>query len=512
MNKKLIVSILLLLSFNLVFSQETQTQKKSVRKNSTLGNKSNSNNGIKKNSQKKTKENHSSGKTQSPNDRIKTENKVIHDTINLGTKEKDTYTPKNLDNSKEIGQLQSKIISLQDENQRLEKLLYKNKGVLTLINEFFQKYWYCYLLLFLVSFFLILKIWKKNKNLKKENRNLIHLLEDSKLSIKNLTKTSETKKKPDIQVSDNIVKPIQQSIKKEVIPESFCNIQIDENIKNWLIVGASTTGKSHLKNNTPCQDNHYCDYISKEIGWGIAICSDGAGSALNSQIGSGFVCKELYENIKLKLKSYTEKNILPNDSQWKEIGYDCLKKTSESLKEFALKNNLEYSSLACTAIAIVFTPHALLSLHVGDGRAGYCNSQGEWLSIITPHKGEESNQTIFITSPTWQKEHTFKMSDVLVPETRIVTDKIKAFTILTDGCETHSFDCSKLNQSDQKWHDPNTPSEKFYNKLTEQLSEMHKNKGTQNQINDNWIKFLESGTNGLKEESDDKTMLLGIIV
>jgi hypothetical protein len=217
MNKKLILSILLLLSFTLVFSQETQTQKKSVRKNLTIGNKSNSNNVIKKNSPKKTKENHSSGKPQSVNDKIKTENKVIHDTITLGTKEKDTYTPKNLDNSKEIGQLQSKIISLQDENQRLEKLLYKNKGLLTLINEFFQKYWYCYLLLFLVSLFLIIKIWKKNKNLNNDNRNLIHHLEDLKLSIKNLSKTSETKKKPEIQVSDKIVKPIQQSIKKDII-------------------------------------------------------------------------------------------------------------------------------------------------------------------------------------------------------------------------------------------------------------------------------------------------------
>lgn len=42
-------------------------------------------------------------------------------------------------------------------------------------------------------------------------------------------------------------------------------------------------GKSHIKNNTPCQD--YCDYYIDEDSSMIAL-SDGAGSCQYSHIGS----------------------------------------------------------------------------------------------------------------------------------------------------------------------------------------------------------------------------------
>jgi hypothetical protein len=92
--------------------------------------------------------------------------------------------------------------------------------------------------------------------------------------------------------------------------------------------------------------------------------------------------------------------------------------------------------------------------HIGDGRAGFCSSAGgEWVSILTPHKGEEANQTIFITNNWWSKSN-FIMSGVSVPEARVIRKNPSAFTIMSDGCEAHSFECSIMDKATNKWSDP----------------------------------------------------------
>ena len=56
---------------------------------------------------------------------------------------------------------------------------------------------------------------------------------------------------------------------------------------SWVLVGASVRGNGHIESNLPCQDNH--KYEELEKGWGIAIVSDGAGSAAHSDMGSKIV-------------------------------------------------------------------------------------------------------------------------------------------------------------------------------------------------------------------------------
>ena len=153
-----------------------------------------------------------------------------------------------------------------------------------------------------------------------------------------------------------------------------------------------------------------------------------------------------------------------------------------------------------------------MSSHIGDGRAGYCTESGQWKSLLIPHKGEEANQTIFLTSSPWITDNDFQMSGVLVPESRVISEKVIAFTLMSDGCENHSFDCSKMDYEKNKWLDPNLPSEKFFNPLLEQLKQMHNHKVAFEEVTANWIKFIEEGTPGLKEESDDKTLILGILI
>ena len=320
-----------------------------------------------------------------------------------------------------------------------------------------------------------------------------------------------------------IKEPVQTPLKQNSLkttsntPKSFTNISKDISNKSpsnpeWFIVGASSIGKSHTTSNKPCQDNHFCDSIG--YGWGIAITCDGAGSADNSSIGSEFVAKKAFTLFKdaISQTNYRENKILPTDRDWEIITNKIFTQIHFELDDFSRAKKLETSSLACTLIVVIYSPMGLLVAHLGDGRAGYCNLNGIWESIMTPHKGEEANQTIFITSPGWQNEKHFTMSRVLVPESRVIRERAIAFTLMSDGCETHAFECSKMDPITSRWSDPNRPFPNFFDPLILNLKSMNQNKVSVEEVNVKWRKFVEEGTPGLRDESDDKTLILGVLV
>ena len=303
--------------------------------------------------------------------------------------------------------------------------------------------------------------------------------------------------------------------KPSIIDKSFsntflCSNSHKKNAHKFYIVYGSSIGKSHLGNNTPCQDNHACGNIDDD--WGIAVICDGAGSAENSQLGSQFVSEQAYSMFKdvISKGEFYRKKRLPDDDEWNTIVNSIIKQIQVKLKNLAIEKNIDNASLACTLIVVVYTPYGLLVSHIGDGRAGYLNKQGEWKSIIKPHKGEESNQTIFLTSKELFDERLL-MSDVPVPENRVIDDVPMAFTLMSDGCENSAFSCSKFDNETQTWTDPNSPYSNFFNPLMQQLTGMAKAKVSLEDANKKWRDFIESGVPKLAEESDDKTLILAIL-
>ncbi|WP_138485386.1 PP2C family serine/threonine-protein phosphatase [Dyadobacter bucti] len=287
------------------------------------------------------------------------------------------------------------------------------------------------------------------------------------------------------------------------------NIQIFS--KKWVVVGESAIGKSHLRSGKPCQDRNFFHSLGKN--WGIAIVCDGAGSAEHSDIGAEFICHTEMPNLLLELiknESWIENNKLPDISDWHSKATAIFEEAFTSLSDLANKKNVDITSLACTCIAVIYSPIGILIAHIGDGRAAFCNENGEWNSIMIPHKGEESNQTIFISSKTWHQNSDFRMSGVTVPECRVITEKPTAFVLMSDGCEQHSFECSLVDPVSGSWSDPNRPYERFFSPLIQTLSDMASSPNSTD-LQEPWKKFLEIGTPGLKNESDDKTMILGIL-
>lgn len=275
------------------------------------------------------------------------------------------------------------------------------------------------------------------------------------------------------------------------------------------VLGASIKGNSHVEMKLPCQD--CCGYENIGHGWGIAVTSDGAGSSEHSEIGSAIVVKRTIDHFKQLLtnKGWLQKDILPTDAEWTQSAYNVLKAVYDDLTSFAAKKGMELKSLSATVIVVIHTPYGILTCHVGDGRAGYMNVSGEWFSVITPHKGEEANQTIFITSEFW-KASNFVMSGVMVPECRVVRDNVRAFTLMSDGCEATSWLCNQCD-ANGRYYDPNKPYKKFYEPLLDNIKNMHEANLPTDERLEKWREFLNSGGK-FAIEPDDKTMILGLVV
>lgn len=282
-------------------------------------------------------------------------------------------------------------------------------------------------------------------------------------------------------------------------------------MNKWFVVSASVIGKSHIVSNLPCQDESF--FRPLKNGWGIAIVCDGAGSAENSALGASLVATDYapkyFEEI-LSRNNWIESDKLPSEKKWEEESLQAFFNCYNDLKLYSIQESLSISSLACTIIVVIYSPNGLLVSHIGDGRAAYCDKTGQWHSIIKPHKGEEANFTIFLTSEAWQKEK-FMLSETSIPESRVIIDEINAFTLMSDGCENHSFECSVMDLETNKWFDPNKPFSGFFDPLVKSLKNIATG-STYLNANDEWKKFITEGTDGLKNESDDKSMILGVLI
>lgn len=290
-------------------------------------------------------------------------------------------------------------------------------------------------------------------------------------------------------------------------------VEGEEEDREWIVVHASEIGKSHEQGNPPipCQDSHSVKKLGNS--WGIAISCDGAGSAKLSHKGSKFVAQaaiQVFERI-IKEQEWIENQVLPKSKEWNSITRDSMKELLGGLNSYAQKENILLSDLACTIIVVIYSPIGILCSHIGDGRAGYKDQNGFWKAMLTPHKGEEANQTIFLTSKAWLK-NDFKMDGIEVPESRVINDQVAAFTLMSDGCEFHSFELGYFDKEKQEYKEENKPSALFFDALIQTVKGMQEKNTSKVVMQEKWSYFLREGHKGLQNEPDDKTLILGALV
>lgn len=270
----------------------------------------------------------------------------------------------------------------------------------------------------------------------------------------------------------------------------------------WSLIGGSVTGNGHKIDKTPCQDSHRIEAWIK--GWGVAVVSDGAGSAENSQLASSFLTEETARRAALLVKkeNWIENNSLPNEEEWKELSKKLFGGIQDSLIGYSKGIDVPIKSLHATLIMIIYSPLGLLVAHVGDGRAGCIGTDDEWISIINPFEGEQMGETVFMTLDFESNENFF--------ESRVTNKPVKAFFMLSDGCEDVCWETIQKDEETGGFFKPNKPFEPFFKQtisVLQNLSQSNKSEGLQQK----WMDYLESGHKGFQTETDDKTMVIGIL-
>lgn len=267
----------------------------------------------------------------------------------------------------------------------------------------------------------------------------------------------------------------------------------------YRLVWASVKGELHNKLNIPCQDSCSVKQITEK--WGIAAVSDGAGSALNSEMGSKFIVETAINYFNDYIIRSELNPSITTEIIWREFCLNCIKNIKRELKIFSDQNNYEYESLASTLLLILFSSERLLFINIGDGRAGYKNRAGDWLPAIKPFKGEEANATVFVTSDLFANEE-------LYIETNIIEHAV-AFCLLTDGMEKICYEVNVLNETLNHYEDLNKPYKKFFDPCIQKLNEFDTSEFAE--VNKLWANFLEKGTETIKRENDDKTLIIGYL-
>ncbi|RRB02050.1 PP2C family serine/threonine-protein phosphatase [Larkinella rosea] len=271
---------------------------------------------------------------------------------------------------------------------------------------------------------------------------------------------------------------------------------------DWIFAFASVIGNSHISENIPCQDACRVGVFDK---FTVSVVTDGAGSCKNSHLGSNQVsdfCIYHAEKLITRQGWVTE---FPNQEVWHDTAKQILITVRKDLENYSIEHDIDFKSLACTVIMAISLPDGLLITHIGDGRAGYCTQEGQWLPMITPFHGEVANETVFITSDIWNDD----LVDLYI-ESNVISGQVSAFCLLSDGCEKAAFEVNLYNSDKSIYYDPNRPFPAFFNPNRTGLTKLHEQLKSQDDINNLWAEFLTAGTEKLRLETDDKTMVLGV--
>jgi serine/threonine protein phosphatase PrpC len=134
-------------------------------------------------------------------------------------------------------------------------------------------------------------------------------------------------------------------------------------MRRWSWIGACSTGSSHIRAGTTCQDSASC----MELAIGdkralLAIVSDGAGSAKFSSIGSRLVtecfarCAISYLRTSRSLEGITKELVL----EWLDNVRDHIFRSAE-------QRDITPRDMAATLVCAIVCLNRAIVCHVGDG-------------------------------------------------------------------------------------------------------------------------------------------------
>jgi hypothetical protein len=196
---------------------------------------------------------------------------------------------------------------------------------------------------------------------------------------------------------------------------------------SWRWLSASVVGTSHTASGALCQDSHLCNEIKTAAGAVlVALVSDGAGSAVNSALGSRMICDVICDKTLEFFKDQGEVSQLTSRliANWIQFFRDEIILQAET-------DGLSEKDYACTLVGAIVGETAAAFFQVGDGAVVYSTPSAEHKPILVfwPDRGEYENTTYFVTQSTFLEQLQFCLIEQQVSEVALLSDGLQRLAL-----------------------------------------------------------------------------------
>ncbi len=197
----------------------------------------------------------------------------------------------------------------------------------------------------------------------------------------------------------------------------------------WRYLAESVLGTSHERSNTSCQDSHkITNYTVAGKDYLILACSDGAGSASHSDLGSSLACEVAIAEVCRFLD--TEAALATVDQS---MATQWLEDIRGRMMAEAELHAVDLRQLAATLLLAVAGDSRSIFIQIGDGAivTFEAGAEGDVMELVFwPQNGEYANTTNFLTDPKFAELVMFAQKEKC-------PDGIAAFT---DGVQLLALD------------------------------------------------------------------------
>ncbi len=189
----------------------------------------------------------------------------------------------------------------------------------------------------------------------------------------------------------------------------------------WITIHYSMQGRSHIKENIPCQDKTFAAFANDTY---VIALADGAGSARLSHFGAETITRQICSHMIDNFDNY-----FANDDGI-AVKHQIFNYILGVLDTEAKQLECEINDLASTLLCVAIKETSFILLHIGDGVIGYLKNN-DLLTASQPENGEYVNTTVFTTSPN------AIMTARLIKGT---LNAISGFVLMSDGSEAGLYD------------------------------------------------------------------------
>lgn len=205
--------------------------------------------------------------------------------------------------------------------------------------------------------------------------------------------------------------------------------------RRWRTAFATSIGTSHYKTGNPCQDAAGYRVVETADGTEVLVAavSDGAGTALRSEIGSATAVEHFLEHFSRVAEA--EPNLESIDQY---LVAEWLKDLRNTMQLCAMVEGTELADYACTMLGAVVGPGTAAYIQIGDGAIVVAGEEhGDYGWVFWPQHGEYANSTYFVTQDSAEAKLQFEKAPA-PREVAIFSDGIERLVLDMSSRTVHS--------------------------------------------------------------------------